>query len=283
MPSTTATTVPEAPAKRLFVFDFDWTLIDADSDEFVFKHLNTELHQEQLASAGKVQWTDLQQRLLGELFKCGVTKEDIERTLSQVPFAPEMIEALKLMKSQGSELYILSDANTVYIDTILKAHSIDNLFTKVITNPAAFDEQGRLNVVRFHGLDKKPHNCPLPCQPNLCKGREIQKLIDSQTWDQVIYMGDATNDFCPSTRLQNTDIVLARRGLLLEQEIRKRPYLVKANVLYWDNAQDVLSATHAIFEPCSPALQAPSIKLSDEMLPKVVSTTPNVQVQAVKA
>ncbi|KAF9897018.1 hypothetical protein BX616_006337, partial [Lobosporangium transversale] len=59
MPSTTATTVPEAPAKRLFVFDFDWTLIDADSDEFVFKHLNTELHQEQLASAGKVQWTDL--------------------------------------------------------------------------------------------------------------------------------------------------------------------------------------------------------------------------------
>lgn len=31
-----------------------------------------------------------------------------------------MIEALTLMKAHGSELHILSDANTVYIETILK-------------------------------------------------------------------------------------------------------------------------------------------------------------------
>ena len=31
-----------------------------------------------------------------------------------------MIEALRLMKDQGSDLYILSDANTVYIETVLK-------------------------------------------------------------------------------------------------------------------------------------------------------------------
>jgi pyridoxal phosphate phosphatase PHOSPHO2 len=31
-----------------------------------------------------------------------------------------MIEALRLMKSQGAELYILSDANTAYIETALK-------------------------------------------------------------------------------------------------------------------------------------------------------------------
>lgn len=57
-------------------------------------------------------------------------------------------------------------------------------------------------MVRFHGLDKAPHGCHLPCEPNICKGQELQKLIDSQRWDQVIYMGDSTNDFCPSTRLQ---------------------------------------------------------------------------------
>ncbi|KAG0293167.1 putative phosphatase phospho1 [Dissophora globulifera] len=150
------------------------------------------------------------------------------------------------MKSQGAELYILSDANTIYINTVLKAYNIDHLFTGVITNPAEFDKRGRLNVVRFHGLDQPPHNCPLPCQPNLCKGQVLQKLIDAQTWQQVIYMGDSTNDFCPSTRLDTNDIVLARRGLLLEKEINERSELVHANVVYWNDATDVLRATEAI-------------------------------------
>jgi pyridoxal phosphate phosphatase PHOSPHO2 len=34
-----------------------------------------------------------------------------------------MIEALRLMKSRGAELYILSDANTVYIETALKVNA----------------------------------------------------------------------------------------------------------------------------------------------------------------
>ncbi|KAG0314906.1 hypothetical protein BGZ97_008836 [Linnemannia gamsii] len=238
-----------SPSKRLFVFDFDWTLIDADSDYFVFEHLNAELSKIQLDSIGKVQWTDLQQRLLGELFDRGVSREDIERTLTSIPFAPERIEALKLMKEQGSDLYILSDANTVYIETVLKAYNIDNLFTGILTNPAQFDSRGRLNVTRYHGLDKEPHRCPLPCEPNLCKGLEFQKLIDSYNWTQVIYMGDASNDFCPSTHLsrERGDLVLARRGLSLEQRIRERPDLVKAEIVYWQDAQDVLEATKDIF------------------------------------
>ncbi|KAF9339751.1 hypothetical protein BGZ91_004827 [Linnemannia elongata] len=238
-----------SPSKRLFVFDFDWTLIDADSDYFVFEHLSAELSKIQLDSIGKVQWTDLQQRLLGELFDRGVSREDIERTLANIPFVPERIEALKLMKEHGSDLYILSDANTVYIETILKAYNIDNLFTGILTNPASFDSKGRLNVTRYHGLDKEPHKCPLPCEPNLCKGLELQKLIDSHPWEQVIYMGDASNDFCPSTRLsrQRGDLVLARRGLSLEQRIKERPELVRAEIVYWQDAQDVLEVTKDIF------------------------------------
>ncbi|KAG0290453.1 hypothetical protein BGZ96_006077 [Linnemannia gamsii] len=238
-----------SPSQRLFVFDFDWTLIDADSDYFVFEHLSAELSKIQLGSIGKVQWTDLQQRLLGELFDRGVSREDIEQTLSSIPFAPERIEALKLMKEQGSDLYILSDANTVYIETVLKAYNIDNLFSGILTNHAQFDSRGRLNVTRYHGLDKEPHRCPLPCEPNLCKGLELQKLIDSHNWTQVIYMGDGSNDFCPSTHLsrERGDLVLARRGLSLEQRIKERPELVKAEIVYWKDAQDVLEATKDIF------------------------------------
>ncbi|KAF9110501.1 hypothetical protein BGX27_006266 [Mortierella sp. AM989] len=277
-----SSTASKTPAKRLFVFDFDWTLIETDSDNWVFENLCEELYQEQLEAVGKVQWTDLQQRLLGELFDRGISREDIERALSHIPFAPEMIEALKLMKAQGSELYILSDANTVYIETVLKTYNIDHLFTEIITNPAKFDRTGRLNVVRFHGLDKEPHCCPLPCQPNLCKGSEIQKLINSQSWDQVVYMGDSTNDFCPSTRLQSKDVVLARGGLLLEKEIKENPQLVKANVVYWDNARDVLQATQAIFGAPSLSTSASHIKLA-EVLSAMESSDSKIYAQAVKA
>ncbi|KAF9582566.1 hypothetical protein BGW38_000055 [Lunasporangiospora selenospora] len=256
--------ISSTTVKRLIVFDFDWTLIETDSDHWVFEHLCEELYQEQLKAAGKVQWTDLQQRLLGELFKRGISKDDIVSTLSSAPFAPEMIKALQLMKATGAELYILSDANTVYIETILKAHNILQLFSGIITNPAAFDERGRLNVVRFHGLDKMPHGCPLPCQPNLCKGQELQKLIDSKAWDQVVYMGDSTNDFCPSTRLGSNDVVLARANLLLEHEIRQNPQLVQARVIYWSSAKDVLHITETILDsPLSSPTPSPSSSVSE--------------------
>ncbi|KAG0005116.1 hypothetical protein BGZ65_011953 [Modicella reniformis] len=240
MPSSTIT-------KRLVVFDFDWTLIEADSDYWVVEKLGGDLAQAQQDLVQEVQWTDLQDQLLRELHSRGITRQDLEKTLRKIPFTIEMITALRMMKSQGAELCILSDANTFYIDTILKAYEIDQLFTKVITNPAHFDDRGRLRIERFHGLDKDPHGCPMPCHENLCKGRELQKLIDSQLWDQVIYMGDSTNDFCPSTRLHSKDVVLARANLLLEKEIKQHPEMVKAEVLYWSNPKSALQIIQSIF------------------------------------
>ncbi|KAF9298598.1 hypothetical protein BGZ88_005815 [Linnemannia elongata] len=235
-------------SKRLFVFDFDWTLIEADSDLWVAETLAPDLAKQQEDLIGKILWTELQDLLLQRLFERGVTQQDLEKTLHRIPFTPEVIAALRLMKSKGAELCILSDANTFYIDSILKAHGLEGVFTKILTNPAQFDSQGRLHVARFHGLDKDPHNCPLPCQPNLCKGQELQKLIDSQPWDQVIYMGDSTNDFCPSTRLQSRDIVLARADLLLEKHIKMHLDMVKAQVIYWQSPADVLTITQNLFD-----------------------------------
>ncbi|GJJ73613.1 pyridoxal phosphate phosphatase PHOSPHO2 [Entomortierella parvispora] len=257
MPSTTL-------SKNLFVFDFDWTLIEADSDHWVMEKLGGLTREEFESTYKDVQWTDLQDMLLGRLFDRGVTKAHLEATLREIPMMPETIAALQLMKAQGSDLVILSDANTFYVDTILKAHGIDHLFSKIITNPSHFDEQGRLRVARFHGLDKPPHGCPRLCAPNLCKGQEFQKVIASQHWEQIVYMGDSTNDFCPSTRLQSNGIVLARANLLLEKAIREHPDMVKAQVIYWSSPKDVLAATQAIFDVPSPkSLVTPALAVSE--------------------
>ncbi|KAG0095163.1 hypothetical protein BGZ93_006252 [Podila epicladia] len=231
MPTSTVT-------KRLFVFDFDWTLIEADSDHWIMLNLGKEFCEGKEEEFKELQWTDLQEELLGKMFDKGVTTQDIVESLQRVPFTPEIITALRLMKANGAELCIISDANTFYIDTILKA--------------THFGENGRLHVSRFLGLEMPPHGCDRPCALNLCKGRELQKLIDAKTWDQVIYMGDSTNDFCPSTRLQSKDIVLARSNLLLEKAIKANPELVKAQVVYWDAPPAVLAATQSIFNIPAP-------------------------------
>ncbi|KAG0316088.1 hypothetical protein BGZ99_007044 [Dissophora globulifera] len=245
MPSSTA-------SKRLVVFDFDWTLIEADTDIWVIQGQGGEVARQQEALYGTMQWTDLQDQLLGQLYDQGITRQDLETSLRGIPFAPEMAAALRLIKSQGAELCIISDSNSFYIDTVLKNHGLDQLFSKIITNPCHFDTDGRPHVTRLHGLDQPPHHCTMPCNVNLCKGRELQKLMDSQTWDQVIYMGDSTNDFCPSTRLAaHTDVVLARANMLLEKEIKSHPGAIKAKVVYWNSPADAIAVIHTLFGvPC---------------------------------
>lgn len=59
-------------------------------------------------------------------------------------------------------------------------------------------------------------------------------------------MGDSTNDFCPSTRLQSRDIVLARADLLLEKHIKLHLDMVMAQVIYWQSPADVLAITQTL-------------------------------------
>jgi len=79
-----------------------------------------------------------------------------------------MITAIKLAKENGAELIILSDANTVFIEVILKAYDCADVFSYVVTNPAAFDAHGRLRVRRWIP-EETPHGCAL-CSLNMCKG-----------------------------------------------------------------------------------------------------------------
>jgi pyridoxal phosphate phosphatase PHOSPHO2 len=56
---------------------------------------------------------------------------------------------LKSLKDVGAEFVIVSDANAVFIREPLDNANLGNLFDKIFTNPAEFDEQGRLNMSPF--------------------------------------------------------------------------------------------------------------------------------------
>ncbi len=74
-------------------------------------------------------------------------------------------------RSLGLKQFIVSDANTFYIDTILEHYGVRECFDGIYTNPASVVEDAgsqRLTVAP-HQPWETPHRCEL-CSLNLCKG-----------------------------------------------------------------------------------------------------------------
>ena len=78
-----------------------------------------------------------------------VTKDEILSLLRKMPLTSGVPEMLRTLKEAGSEFVIVSDANAIFIREPLDNSNLFNLFDKIFTNPAEFDEQGRLNMSPF--------------------------------------------------------------------------------------------------------------------------------------
>jgi len=189
---------------------------------------------------------------LGELHQQGVTRQQIEETLAKIPFSPAMIEALKIIKRGKGENIILSDSNTEYIDIILKAYGVRDLISYIVSNPASWDEDGRLHVKRLISPEDPPHKCENKCAINICKGRELVNYLSlhPNEFNQIFYVGDSSNDFCPATKMSRNDVLLVRKGFKLEKLLASSTSKNELNprIVYWQDAEDVLKAIQLEFE-----------------------------------
>jgi 2,3-diketo-5-methylthio-1-phosphopentane phosphatase len=195
-----------APSPRvLVIFDYDWSLVNENSDTLVFHSLCPELVAE-IATRRREQpsWTQLMDDLLGELVQRlpHLSQEQIQDAVAQIPVQPRMLDALRMaVETFGAHVQIVSDANTVYIESMLALHDLHAYVKRVVTNPAAFEPgSNRLRVRPFHALEQPPHGCAL-CPTNMCKGRILDAIRAETDYDIVLYVGDGGGDFCPATRL----------------------------------------------------------------------------------
>lgn len=171
--------------KTTVIFDFDWSLINEDSDTWIFSQLNPELLKEIRAlwrdeNGGFAnQWNKLMAHMVNRLMtENGVCIESLYQALCSIPVFSEIIEAIQYAHEIGAILLILSDANTFYISVILKHFEIYDLFTKIVTNYAEInDVTGVLKIMPYQSFDN-PHNCHI-CPPNLCKGSVLTSWKES--------------------------------------------------------------------------------------------------------
>jgi len=202
---------PAPLARQLVVFDFDWTLVEDNSDTFVLEKLGARQFLESLQREGEASWTRAMDRSLQYAGQhLGAAPDSVRSAARETPMDRCVADAVRaLAADERFDLHIASDANSVFISEILERRGLSGCFKGVHTNPAAFE--GPLGALRVRAACEEPHGCPL-CPPNLCKGSVLERLLAEGSYARVVYVGDGANDLCPCCRTGPWDLVLARRS-----------------------------------------------------------------------
>ncbi|XP_065869213.1 inorganic pyrophosphatase 2-like [Euphorbia lathyris] len=222
-------------AETVVIFDFDKTIIDVDSDNWVIDELGfTDLFNQLLPT---MPWNSLMDKMMEEIHSNGKTIEDIVEVLKRIPIHPRIVPAIKSVHALGCELRIVSDANMFFIEAILKHLGIREYFSEINTNPGFVDEEGRLRICPFHDFTQSSHGCNL-CPPNMCKGKVIERIQESLGKKKIIYLGDGIGDYCPSLKLTETDYLMPRKNYPVWDLISRNPMVIKAEMHEWIDGED---------------------------------------------
>ncbi|KAM0938231.1 putative hydrolase [Dioscorea sansibarensis] len=106
--------------------------------------------------------------MMKELHVQGKTIENIVECLKRIHLDTHIVNAIKSSYALGCDLRIVSDANLLFIETILKKHEVLDCFSEINTNPCYVDEDGRLGISPYNDHITSPHGCCL-CPTNMCK------------------------------------------------------------------------------------------------------------------
>ncbi|KAJ1285162.1 hypothetical protein BS78_03G258900 [Paspalum vaginatum] len=221
----------------VLVFDFDKTIIDVDSDNWVVDSLGlTDLFERLLPT---MPWNALMDAMMCELHARGRTLDDVAAALRAAPIDARVPAAVRAAHALGCDLRVLSDANAFFIDTILDHHGLRGCFSEVNTNPSRVDAGGaRLRIAPCH-LD---HGCSVgTCPPNMCKGLVLDRILREAeaAGKRVVYLGDGRGDYCPALRLRRGDFVMPRRGFPVWDLICEDPARVQAEVHPWSDGAEL--------------------------------------------
>ncbi|XP_076958097.1 inorganic pyrophosphatase 2-like [Bidens hawaiensis] len=224
----------------IVVFDFDKTIIDIDSDNWVVDELGaTDLFNQHVQN--NMPWNSMMDKLMEELHLQGKTIEDIKQVLNRVPIHPRIVPAIKAAHALGCDLRVVSDANTFYIETVLNHLGIGECFSEINTNPGFVDDDGKLRILPYHDFNISPHGCSL-CPPNMCKGKiieRIQSTFKTENNKRIVYLGDGAGDFCPSLKLVEGDYMMPRKDFPVWDLICKNRKLIKSEVHEWTDGEDL--------------------------------------------
>lgn len=227
----------------LVVFDFDHTIIDANSDIHVNKLFPTDddrLTAEKNSSQFDC-WTNRMQDIFRHLQKHHIQQSDYIRNMQEIALTSGFSHLIEYLHSlPQSHLIIASDSNLVFIETILKHHHLDRAFEGVFTNPAYFNNDEQCLIIEQYGQQ----TCST-CPSNMCKREIIEKYLRTKYTEQmpVLFIGDGHNDVCAAKSLKKGDLVCARSGYRMAKELKQLEgsdkEKLQAELFEWNNGKEI--------------------------------------------
>ena len=247
-----------ARVTTLVVWDFDWSLLNENSDTYVIAQLAPRLRDEMRVlqatpEFGRGRWTALMDHVLGRLAReRGVTPAAIAACVAAAPLDAATAAAVRRAGASGrAEQRILSDANDFFIAAVLDARALRAHFSRVVTNPSRLERRdaGGPAALRVAPLvpASAPHGCAR-CPPNLCKGRVLDAWRAeprAARFGRVVYVGDGGGDACPALRLGAADVVCARRDWALHKALAREG--CAARVLPWSDGDELFAHFDRLF------------------------------------
>lgn len=252
---TTSSPLSQAAAHQrrfLVLFDFDETIINESSDDAVVRALPSQSLPHWLKSSYREgHYNEFMQKVLAYMAEEGVSKDSIQAAVEEIPPSPGLLHLFDFLQSNQKhfELAVVSDANMFFIQTWLEHAGVLHLFWKIFTNPASFDDSGRLLLLPFHS-----HLCSR-CPDNMCKQAILREYLSVRQkersgvpFQRVFYIGDGANDMCPCLALGPRDTALPRRGFPMHALLQAQAATLKANVVPWVRGEDIVDWLKKVVE-----------------------------------
>ena len=170
----------------LFVFDFDQTLLEKNTDVDIQKLAPNEEIPKDIHDIAKSEgWTAFVNACLKYFHEQNISKDQIIEFIRNMPYVNGAIEMIKTLKHEyQADIIIVSDANSVYIEESLKNADILQCFSEIYTNPGEFREDGQLIVTPFTNQTE----CKLSAI-NQCKGKIVLDYIKDKDFAFICYAG----------------------------------------------------------------------------------------------
>ncbi|XP_063815922.1 phosphoethanolamine/phosphocholine phosphatase isoform X2 [Pseudophryne corroboree] len=241
-----------ATQKYLLVFDFDETIVNENSDDSVIQVApDQELPDWLRETFQDGYYNQYMQRVFQYLGDKGVRLIDLKAVYEKIPLSPGMPTLFRfLAKNQDRfEIILMSDANMFGIESNLKSYGYESLFRRIISNPTNVEKSGYLTLSPYH-----THSCS-QCPANMCKRKILAEYLNERSqegvkFENLLYVGDGSNDFCPSVVFTSTDVAFPRKNYPMHKLIRKmeekQKGAFKARVVPWDSAEMVAQYLQAL-------------------------------------
>jgi pyridoxal phosphate phosphatase PHOSPHO2 len=239
----------ENTKKNLIIFDFDHTILSDNSDTAILKLLSDEAKKELENinnGSGYGNWAKHMQHVYNLMKKEGVAIEQVKAIVEEIEFNEGFHDLFTLIRDNKDrfDCVIVSGANTLFLQWVLDKYNLHDLFCGYYTNIAEPDESCVIRIKQYH-----EHDCET-CDKSQCKriimDNHLQKC--NIQYDNMFYLGDGSNDFCPALLLRENDYLFPRYNFPLHNKLYNKNFIekLKCKVLSWHNAHAVIEVLKKI-------------------------------------